>query len=388
MKQLVGRVFLFVLFVAVPQGGANELPPFPAVDSNFESYRINAVAYLFDRAMSHRSRQEVLLNAPFELAANNSVPYRGKFLLLHGLNDSPYVWREFAYSLVEKGFDVRAILLPGHGTTPKDMLKVSYLSWLDTVREHFKIWNTDQTPMFVGGFSLGGILATVLALENSSIDGLLLVSPAFNSRLNHLLRWSWLYRKFRPWLYGGMILEDNPIKYNSIAINSGTQFYAATKYLKRHWRGRKLDMPVLVAVTEDDSVVDIEYVRKVFDNRFSSNKKRLIYYSAKGKESLKPHEIRRNSRLPDRRLLNQSHLSLINSPQNLLYGEDRKVLVCNGNEYPVFMACMGATSHWYGAQHTPSPDGIPVARTTYNPDYGFILKQFDQVFTDDSHLSD
>ena len=79
-------------------------------------------------------------------------------------------------------------------------------------------------------------------------------------------------------------------------------------------------------------------------------------------------------------MLNQSHLSLINHPDNVLLGEDQKVLICNGNEYPVFIACMRSKKHWYGAQHTVSPDGVSVARSTYNPDFDTLVRRFEEAF--------
>lgn len=357
-----------------------EAAKFPQPIADFSLYKEQVFGYLSRRSLPQRTPNQVRLNLPFELPADKSQPYRGKFLLIHGLNDSPFVWHDIASRLSAKGYDVRAILLPGHGTTPVDMLDVSYREWLDISRKHLTLWRTDDTPFYIGGFSLGGVLATVLALENEEIMGLLLFSPAYNSKLNSYLRWSWLYAKFKPWMFGGMILEDNPIKYNSIPINSGTQFYRATRYLKKRWKSRKLTMPVLMVLSEDDSVVDVEFSRKLFNQRFTSGSKQLLIYSANEKISPKADELIRNSRFADRRILNQSHLSLLNAPDNPLFGESRRILVCNGNEFPIFMACMRSRTHWYGAQHTPSPDGIPVARTTYNPDFEFVMRSFEQVF--------
>jgi alpha-beta hydrolase superfamily lysophospholipase len=88
-------------------------------------------------------------------------------------------------------------------------------------------------PLYLGGFSVGAVIATILTLEQSDdIAGLFLISPACHSQLNSLLGWSWIYAWFKPWMFGGLIYEDNPIKYNSIPINSGTQYYRTTQYLK------------------------------------------------------------------------------------------------------------------------------------------------------------
>ncbi|MEM6984899.1 MAG: alpha/beta fold hydrolase [Pseudomonadota bacterium] len=339
-------------------------------------------AHIATRQLWGRGPLAVELNLPFELAASPDVPYRGKFLLIHGLNDSAYVWRDMAQELTARGFDVRSVLLAGHGSHPENLLEISYEVWLDAAREHYALWNVDDTPLYIGGFSLGGVLATVLAIENPDTAGLLLISPAYKSKLNSLLRWSWLYNHYQQWVFGGLIIEDNPIKYNSIPINSGTQYYRSTRYLANRMWGKRLNMPVMMVVTDKDSVVNVDHSRKVFHKRLVNPANRLLIYSNDPDWDLRDREIVRPSHYPERRILNQSHLSLLTSPNNPLFGEAGSVLVCNGNEYPIFMACMRARGHWYGAQHTPSPDGVPVARTTYNPDFAYLMALFERVFND------
>ena len=346
---------------------------------DFKQYINDTQAFLLQSNELPRTREEILLNLPFEKKANPDVPYQGQFLLIHGLNDSPFVWHDVTIDLVQRGFDVKAILLPGHGTTPKHMINIQYEKWLDVVRTFINDTKNDASPLYLGGFSLGGVIATIIANEDSDIAGLLLFSPAYHSKLNNTLRWAGVYKYFKTWLFDTMLIEDNPAKYNSIAINSGHQYFKTTQYLKEHWK-KPLSIPVLFIVSEDDSVVDLAYTRHIFNQKFTSKTKSLVIYSASNNLRLAPQEIHRNSYHPKQRILNQSHLSLMNNQSNPLFGQSRKVLICNGNEYPIFMACLQSKEHWYGAQHTISPDGIAVARSTYNPDYNFIFEQFDKVF--------
>ena len=187
-------------------------------------------------------------------------------------------------------------------------------------------------------------------------------------------------------MFGGMISEDNPVKYNSIPINSATQYFNSSIHLKqmlrddkKTWLGERLRMPVMMVVTANDSVVDIEYSRQVFHRHFRNPLSRLLIYQ-QHKASVQSEEVIRISHFPQRRIINLSHLSPLNAPHNPLFGENGSVLVCNGNEYPIYRACMQARGHWFGAQHTPSPDGVAVARSTYNPDFSYLLELFDQVF--------
>ena len=355
---------------------------FPKVNNSFINYKLAVDRYLQQHSLKNRTVAQIRLNLPFDFQASKKVAYNGRFLLFHGLNDSPYVWLDFAEQMVARGFDVRAILLEGHGSHPRKMINVDAKDWLTSARKHYTLWSAEKAgPLYLGGFSMGAVLATSIAIDHPEVKGLFLVSPAFHSQLNDILRFSWIYSKFKTWLFGQMLWEDNPSKYNSITINSASAYYDLTQHLKAKWADHKLDIALLMVHSLNDSVVDVQFSREIFTHKFISPQKKLLLYSQsnKGANTSRGEEFR-NSYYPGRRILNQSHLSLLNNSNNILLGKARKVLICNGNEYPIFIACMNSNQHWYGAQHTLSPDGLPVARSTYNPDFYTIVKRFEEIF--------
>ena len=384
-KTAIAFSFWVCFFVPLSAVAVDPYAGFPEPKADFSIHIAEVEAYLLATQMRQRMPEDARLNLPFELQAIKEVNYRGKFLLIHGLNDSPYVFTDVASELSNRGFDVRAILLPGHGNSPEAQLTMSFTRWISAVREHIRLWDKqNEVPLYLGGFSLGGVLATAMAIEHENIHGLLLFSPAYKSKRDHQLRWSSIYAKFKPWVFGGMIIEDNPIKYNSIPINGVAQYYQTTRYLKRRWKRRSLDMPVLIVASQDDSVLDIAFLLEVFEDKFSSVNKRMLVYNNESVQTDTEGLQFRVSLYPERRVLNQSHQSVLMSPRNKLFGENGSVLVCNGNEWPTFSACLySKEKHWFGAQHTPSPDGIPVARTTYNPDFDGVFSMFDEVFSVD-----
>lgn len=351
--------------------------------NSFTDYQLAVAHYLQQHSLKNRTVALVRLNLPFDFQASKKVNYNGRFLLFHGLNDSPYVWLDFAEKMVARGFDVRAILLEGHGSHPRKMINIEAKDWLTSARKHYKLWSTEKAgPLYLGGFSMA-VLATSIAIDQPEVKGLFLVSPAFHSQLNDMLRFSWIYSQFKTWLFGQMLWEDNPSKYNSIAISSASAYYDLTQHLKAKWAERKLDIALLMVHSLNDSVADVQYSRKISTHRFISPQKKLLLYtqSINGAKIFEGEEFR-NSYYPERRILNQSHLSLLNNPNNLLMGKARKILISNDNEYPIFIACMNSNQHWYGAQHTLSPNGVPVARSTYNPDFYTIVKRFAEIFID------
>lgn len=377
-------VLLLLCLASLAWADENDiLSGFPPPQEDFQAHMDEVRRYLLQTQLPQRQPSDVDYNVPFELTADPEVAYQGRYLLIHGLNDSPAVWRDVGRELARRGYDVRAILLPGHGNTPEAQLHVTFEMWLNAARQQLEYWQTDDEPIFIGGFSLGGVIATILAMEYDGVDGLLLFSPAFHSSRSHLLRWASLVSYFKPWVFGGMIIEDNPTKYNSIPINAAAQYYKGTKYLGSLWRGQQLTMPVLMVASRDDSVVSIDRLRRIFSRHFSSPRKRLILY-AHGDMEAGAEEIVRESAYPDYRILNQSHMSLLISPDNELFGREGRQLVCNGNEWAVFSACLYYTKgeRWKGAEGTASPDGLPVARTTFNPDFEFIMQQYDEIFRD------
>ncbi len=357
------------------------LEPFPAEIGDFYGHRDAVSGYLARNRVAAdpaAADEEVALNAPFERRAADGVAYRGKFLLFHGLSDSPFIWRDLADALSRDGFDVRAILLPGHGVRPGAMLDVDQEDWLAVARGHLDAWNTDDTPIHLGGFSLGGVIATVLALEDDSVDGLLLFAPAWRSDEDGVLWWSQVVAVARDWAFTGPVV--NPVRYRSIAVNAGVQYYDITQYLLDLWGERTLDIPALVVVTTEDSVVDAAYVREVFNDRLPAPGNRIVIYSTNGAEPRNGREIVRSGTNSEGRILNQSHMGLMIAPGNPRYGRDGDLVVCNGVSESLRGSCRTAPLLWYGAWGTRSPDGTPVARTTYNPDFDFVMRMVRMIF--------
>jgi len=122
------------------------------------------------------------MNMPFECASQVSDT---GILLVHGLGDSPYFFRDVAQALCNEGIRVRTILLPGHGSKPGDMLSVSYEQWQNETNHHIRLFSREVENMYIGGFSTGANLTTIASFsmaEKYDVKGLIHFSPAFKSR--------------------------------------------------------------------------------------------------------------------------------------------------------------------------------------------------------------
>lgn len=108
-------------------------------------------------------------------------------LLIHGFTGSPAHMRPIADALHERGFAVRGILLPGHGTSPEDMAKVSWQDWLLSVRTAAREMQGQYRHFSVAGLSMGGVLALLLAQE---MDVTACVSLAAPMKTTNRFRWA------------------------------------------------------------------------------------------------------------------------------------------------------------------------------------------------------
>lgn len=87
---------------------------------------------------------------------------RPKCLLLHGLTASPAEVRPLATKLSEAGFPVRALRLPGHGTSDEELHATSPSEWARAAEDALKSF---AEPVLLAGCSMGGLLALRLAAE-------------------------------------------------------------------------------------------------------------------------------------------------------------------------------------------------------------------------------
>lgn len=103
-------------------------------------------------------------------------------LLQHGLTATPQMVRPVAEHLAGLGYAVSAPLLPGHGTTWRDMSRTRYDDWLAAVVRAAEELHDDRRDLVVVGVSLGAALVSDLAVHNPDVvKGLVLVNPAFSS---------------------------------------------------------------------------------------------------------------------------------------------------------------------------------------------------------------
>ncbi len=341
----------------------------PLGQKSFAAYQAETRAWLAQHRQfqSGDTAAELGWNTPQEW---RPAPASSKgILLIHGLGDSPWSFSDLGPLLAKQGFLVRTVLLPGHGTKPADLMDASIDDWRRVVREQAEILRRESGQVYLGGFSTGANLALEYAQDNPEIAGLLLFSPALKSDNPHdwltpLIAWA------RPWLRepDGSRPQQTPVRYLNTPTNGFAQFYRSSASVRMGLMFKPYDKPALIVTVRHDSVLDVRYTLDAFQQRFTHPASRMIWYGEPPDDlPLPPRVVVRPDALPEKRISQFSHMSVLFSPDNPLYGERGSQRFCwNGQTEDGLQQCLAGAEVWYSDWGYREPGKIH-ARLTFNP---------------------
>jgi esterase/lipase len=271
---------------------------------------------------------------PVDCAAAQQRAGRRGILLIHGLTDSPFLMRDVGRHFQKRCFLVRAILLPGHGTVPGDLLDTTYEEWVAATRYGIDSFEHRVDDLYVAGFSTGGGLAVYHALGQDElrhpIRALVLFSPAIKvaSPLVPLANWHKIYSWAMPrgqW-DGDLFDEHDAAKYESFTKNAGDQVYLLTLAIADRHKSRALDTPIFIALSQDDSTVDSRATIEFFNAITPATppwKNVLISYTRAPYTFGDQLPIRERSSIdPPQGIISSSHLAIPIHPDNPHYGRE------------------------------------------------------------------
>jgi esterase/lipase len=339
-------------------------------------------------------------NAPFELhplvgfPAGQQKTYRRGVLLTHGLSDSPYLMRHLATFFHQCGFRVMAVLLPGHGTQPGDLLEVSWLEWAKTVAYGAYRLAEEADEIYLAGYSTGATLSVYHSLRDKQIRGLFLFAPALQ-----ITRWAALanLHKLYSWLMPSAkwvdIKPDQDIyKYESFTKNAAAQTYGLIKALDAKLQSNELGIPVFIAASADDMTVrtsaSLEFIARA---RHPASK--MVLYTTSPEKlpiGISPDfpvgklELV-NSAVPAQKILSSAHTAIVIPPEDKHYGLLGEYSNC-AHYYPhemeKYAACMKYPEQDFQGELTEEnlKAGI-LRRLMYNPNFA-ALKVSMQRFID------
>ncbi len=125
---------------------------------------------------------------------------RSGVLLIHGLTGTPAEMRFVAKGLHARGFTVYGMQLDGHCGNAGDLLATGWRDWTASVDQAATFMLQSVNRLFVGGLSMGALLALHLAAQRpQDVSGLALYGTTFRydgwaipavARLSFLLPWA------------------------------------------------------------------------------------------------------------------------------------------------------------------------------------------------------
>jgi len=100
-------------------------------------------------------------------------------LLIHGFTSAPPDVRDMGEYLAGRGLTVLGVRLPGHGTTPADLVRTTWRDWVGEAERGLIELQGRCERVFAGGLSMGGLLTLYLG-ERHRVAGLIPMATAID----------------------------------------------------------------------------------------------------------------------------------------------------------------------------------------------------------------
>lgn len=318
-------------------------------------------------------------NMPFRLYPTNSDgqthTYRRGILLTHGLTDSPYFMRDLGAYFQAQGFVVMAILLPGHGTQPGDLVDISWQEWAKAVAFGTDKLAQEVDELYLGGLSTGATLSIYQSLLDKRVRGLFLYSPALQissraayAKLHQF--YSWL-RPIAKWL--NIQPDYDCYKYESFPKNGAAQMYALTQKLQAMQGKRGSSIPTFAVASGDDTTVQSMATLEQMASAEHPASKLLWYSTIAPKRQNNSRLIWVNSAVPEQRILSSAHTAIVLSESDPHYGRNGDYSNC-AHYYPhepeKYIVCRARPAEVAQGEITADnlQSGI-MRRLMYNPNF-------------------
>lgn len=135
---------------------------------------------------------------PFFIKGNSPQ----SLLFLHGFTASPSEVWPVARKLNEiNNCSISGILLPGHGTTPEQLNEICWPEWYRAVHDELISLLNNYQQVFVGGLSLGALLALHAAVNINGLTGVAAINAPIFYHNAIIPRLADLARLFTPYYH-------------------------------------------------------------------------------------------------------------------------------------------------------------------------------------------
>lgn len=175
------------------------------------------------------------------------------------------------------GYTINIPLLPGYGTTPKDLKNTRIDYWKSAINRELSILIEKCDKIVVGGHSMGGVLILILA-ANYNLDGIFTISAPIGVQrfLFHLVPLFKIFVKYHT-IDSEQFKKDTNGKwvgYDKIPLNIATKLKKLMREMKKSLS--EIKCPTLIFQGKLDSEIKSNSIDYIYDN-ITSKKKRKIW---------------------------------------------------------------------------------------------------------------
>ncbi|MBL4820755.1 MAG: esterase [Gammaproteobacteria bacterium] len=343
----------------------------------------------------------VEMRAPFQItppenACSGTLSGSSKgFLLIHGLSDSPYLLSAVARSLAGAYpcSLIRGLLVPGNGTVPGDLMRVSRDDWERITNFGVEGFKELVDELYVVGYSNGSSLILNYLDQQPDDDfiaGLIFLSPGMKAK-SELIYLAPYIRYVMRWVNVNTDLDA--AKYESFPMNAAAEFQELTNIITDPHL-RPLDIPVFMAMSGDDTTIDAMASAEFFCNKVNNKRRHLLWYRS-GNTGASPEITCDGMEVVDvtvaePRFIGHSHVGITMPMNDPHYGIDGNYSSCLAySENPaLFDECRSDNDNTVYGENTIRDEagryqGKLVRRATFNPLYNEMIDEI-RCFIDEA----
>lgn len=134
-------------------------------------------------------------------AAGHGVRGRTGIVVVHGFTANPVGTRPLGERLAAAGYTVEVVLLPGHGTSHRDLARTGYADWAGAVEQVLDDLAGRCERVVLIGHSMGGTISLDLAARRADVvDAVVVVNPAIRAPRGVLARVAGLLAPVLPYV--------------------------------------------------------------------------------------------------------------------------------------------------------------------------------------------
>jgi carboxylesterase len=184
-------------------------------------------------------------------------------LLLHGLTGTPVDMHYMREALVAEGYTVRAPLLPGRGTRPSDMFRLSWEDWMTSALTAYDELAREHEKVIVGGLSAGATMTLDIALRRKpSAVVLCATALGMSNPIAYLAPYVWRVIKQVPSPASDLVdLNAGAECYDPAPVRAVAELLHGIGLVRR--RLGEIRCPALVAHAVADRLVPVRYAHEL-----------------------------------------------------------------------------------------------------------------------------